>query len=240
MRNGDENPSIASARNGISRSPPRRFGRSSPIPRASTNCPARHATGSKSAPMHRAASTVWPAEAGPLRLRWEEGYGEWQENRRISQTRDFLNGPLRRSIRRSNSIPKARHPAGIFGARSSASACWAGWPGCPGRSTARRDKRLATIEQLIAKAERIRQHSRRRARRAVKPAARRRFEALIAELDRDPASHGLGAKACRLSAPRADGGSAAHPPAGDGAINGTPRRRKPWKCSSPRSGSASW
>ncbi len=43
--------------------------------------------------VHRLATV----RVGPLRLKWEEGYGEWQENRRLSQTRDFLNGPLRRS-----------------------------------------------------------------------------------------------------------------------------------------------
>ena len=32
---------------------------------------------------------------GPLRLRWEDGYSEWQENRRIVQVRDFQNGPMR-------------------------------------------------------------------------------------------------------------------------------------------------
>ena len=42
--------------------------------------------------IHRFAS----AGLGPLRLRWEDGYSEWQENRRIVQVRDFQNGPLRR------------------------------------------------------------------------------------------------------------------------------------------------
>ena len=36
------------------------------------------------------------AGLGPLRLRWEDGYSEWQENRRIVQVRDFQNGPMRR------------------------------------------------------------------------------------------------------------------------------------------------
>jgi len=42
--------------------------------------------------IHRFAS----AGLGPLRLRWEDGYSEWQENRRIVQVRDFQNGPMRR------------------------------------------------------------------------------------------------------------------------------------------------
>jgi hypothetical protein len=31
---------------------------------------------------------------GPLRLNWEETFGEWQENRRVVQRRQFLNGPI--------------------------------------------------------------------------------------------------------------------------------------------------
>jgi carbon monoxide dehydrogenase subunit G len=34
------------------------------------------------------------AKLGPLRLNWEEGFGEWQENRRVVQRRKFLNGPI--------------------------------------------------------------------------------------------------------------------------------------------------
>src|ERR1700691_4800044 len=35
------------------------------------------------------------AKVGPLRVKWEEGFSEWQENRHIMQTRDFLRGPFR-------------------------------------------------------------------------------------------------------------------------------------------------
>ena len=40
--------------------------------------------------IHRFATVA----VGPLRIKWEEGYGEWQENRRLSQTRNFVNGPV--------------------------------------------------------------------------------------------------------------------------------------------------
>ena len=56
------------------------------------------------------------------------------------------------------------------------------------------DKRLAAIERLVAEAatgDRILGAS---TEDAVKPAARRRFDGLIAELDRDLASHGLAPK----------------------------------------------
>jgi hypothetical protein len=42
--------------------------------------------------IHRLASVG----IGPIRLRWEDGYSEWQENRRIFQVREFRNGPIRR------------------------------------------------------------------------------------------------------------------------------------------------
>ena len=33
---------------------------------------------------------------GPIRLKWEESFGEWQESRRVVQIRKFLNGPFGR------------------------------------------------------------------------------------------------------------------------------------------------
>jgi hypothetical protein len=35
-------------------------------------------------------------KAGPIPARWEEGFGEWQENRRVFQVRQYRNGPMRR------------------------------------------------------------------------------------------------------------------------------------------------
>ena len=32
---------------------------------------------------------------GPLRVEWEEGFGEWVENRYVRQVRRFKNGPFR-------------------------------------------------------------------------------------------------------------------------------------------------
>src|ERR1700689_5559396 len=36
------------------------------------------------------------AGLGPFRIKWQEGFSEWEENRRLVQTRHFVNGPLRR------------------------------------------------------------------------------------------------------------------------------------------------
>jgi hypothetical protein len=33
---------------------------------------------------------------GPIPVRWEEDFGEWQENRRFSHIRKYQNGPMRR------------------------------------------------------------------------------------------------------------------------------------------------
>ena len=57
------------------------------------------------------------------------------------------------------------------------------------------EKRLVAIEKLVAEADDAgRIFSAPSTPRRVKPAARRRFDGLIAELDRDPASHGLAPK----------------------------------------------
>src|ERR1700719_2751635 len=34
------------------------------------------------------------AKAGPLRLQWDERFGEWQENRRLTRERQFKKGPV--------------------------------------------------------------------------------------------------------------------------------------------------
>ena len=56
------------------------------------------------------------------------------------------------------------------------------------------DKRLAVVEKLIAEAEAVHRIPGSSDEPAVKPAARRRLEALTAALERDPASHGLAQK----------------------------------------------
>jgi len=133
---------------------------------------------------------------GPIRLKWEEGYGEWEENRRIVQVRNFINGPIRRFQAAAELFPEVGGCRLVF---SSEIECVGllGWlakvSGIMGREG---DKRLAVIERLIAEgaaADRLPGFS---AREAAKPAARRRLAALTRELERDPDSHGL---ASRLS-----------------------------------------
>jgi class 3 adenylate cyclase len=134
------------------------------------------------------------AGVGPLQLRWEEGYGEWQENRRLSQTRNFLNGPFRRShslfeLERDNGSTRLVFSAevecvGVLGWLVKAS----------GKIAREGDKRLDAIERLVNEAEAAESIPGAAAEDAVPPAARRRLAALIEQLDRDPAGHGLASK----------------------------------------------
>src|SRR5947207_176963 len=53
---------------------------------------------------------------GPLRLQWEETFGEWQENRRVVQRRTFLNGPIRRFEARAELEPDGAGSRLVFSA----------------------------------------------------------------------------------------------------------------------------
>jgi class 3 adenylate cyclase len=131
---------------------------------------------------------------GPLRIRWEEGFSEWQENRRIIQTRDFISGPMRHFQAIAEIFPEGDGSRMVF---SSEIECvgvlgllakWSGLIGLEG------DKRLGAIERLIAEDDLPDHIPGESVRTLVKPAARRRLDALTVELDEDPASHGLAPK----------------------------------------------
>ena len=211
----------------------RRFGLSSPIPRASTRSPARRATVSKNTPTQRAASTASycqgrtaPAALGG-RLRRVAGKPPPQPDARIPQRSV---PPFQCRLRPRSG--RHRNPAGVFG-ESSASACSDGWPECRARSTAKATNGSPRSKSSSPRPN-LRQIPGASAEAAVKPAARRRFDALIAELDRDPASHGLAPKLSDflLHAPTVPLGSI-RPLAM--ARSGMPRRKIPWNCSSPPS-----
>jgi class 3 adenylate cyclase/carbon monoxide dehydrogenase subunit G len=137
--------------------------------------------------IHRFAS----AGVGPLRLRWEDGYSEWQENRRIVQVRDFRNGPIRRFQAAVELYPDGTGSRVIFSSDIELVGVL-GWLAMrSGQIDREGDKRLAVIEKLMAETELPDRIPGSSAQEAVKPAARRRLATLIAELERDPASHGL-------------------------------------------------
>ena len=134
------------------------------------------------------------APMGPLQLKWQEGFGEWQENRRASQTRDFTNGPMRHFHVTLEIHPEGTGSRLVFAGELECVGVL-GWLGrVSGQLERSMDQRLAVMERLIAEAEAPDQLAGARDREVVKPAARRRLDALIGDLDRDPASHGLAAK----------------------------------------------
>ena len=137
--------------------------------------------------IHRYASVG----VGPIRLKWEEGYGEWEENRRIDQLRSFVNGPMRRFRATAELFPEGGGSRLVFSGEAECVGLL-GWlakiSGIIGREG---DKRLAVIERLIAESVVADRVAGAAAREAAKPAARRRLAALIDALARDPESRGL-------------------------------------------------
>ena len=138
--------------------------------------------------IHRFASV---ALFGPFRMKWEEGYGEWQENRRLSQTRQFINGPLRRSHSTFELDPDGKGTRLVFSAEVDCVGVLGWLTSASGKIGREGDKRLAAIERLVAEAEKPDVIPGGLSEDAIRPVARRRFDGLIAELHRDPASHGL-------------------------------------------------
>jgi len=140
--------------------------------------------------IHRLASVG----LGPLRLRWEDGYSEWQENRRIVQTRNFINGPLRRFEATVDLYPEDTGSRVVFSSEIECVGVLGRLAQLSGQISREGDRRLAVIEKLIAEGDIADHVPGSSEHEAAKPAARRRLAALITELDRDPASHGLAPK----------------------------------------------
>jgi class 3 adenylate cyclase len=140
--------------------------------------------------IHRFAS----AGLGPLRLRWEDGYSEWQENRRIVQVRDFQNGPMRRFQAAVELFPEGTGSRLVFSSDIELVGVLGWLARKSGQIDREGDKRLGVIEKLIAEAEAHHRIPGSSEEPAVTAAARRRLETLIGRLESDPASHGLARK----------------------------------------------
>ena len=121
--------------------------------------------------IHRFATVA----VGPLRLKWEEGYGEWQENRRLSQTRHFLNGPFRRSHSSFELEPDGAGTRLTFAAEVDCVGVLGWLAKTSGKIGSEGDKRLAAIEKLVGEAAMPDHILGAIADQAVKPAARRRL-----------------------------------------------------------------
>src|SRR5579864_5087417 len=138
------------------------------------------------------------AKVGPVRLQWDERFGEWQENRWLTQERQFKNGPFRHFKVHAKLDPEGAGSQLTFSAEIEC----AGALGFLAKLTGQLDrefvKRVAAVEKLVAEATVPDQIVGASAHEAATPAGQRRFDALIADLARDPASHGLAPKLAYL------------------------------------------
>jgi class 3 adenylate cyclase/carbon monoxide dehydrogenase subunit G len=134
------------------------------------------------------------AKVGPVRLLWDERFGEWQENRWLTQERQFKNGPFRHFQVHAKLDPEGTGSRLVFMAEIECAGALGLLAKLSGKLDGEFDKRVAAVERLVAEANRPDQILGSSAHEAATPAGRRRLDALIADLERDPASHGLAPK----------------------------------------------
>ena len=124
--------------------------------------------------------------------RWEEDFGEWQENHRLFQVRNYQNGPMRRWEWACELIAEGEGCRLIFTGMAEP----AGLLGFVGKHAGVFDaefgKAAAGIERIIRESDGSALVPGWSVEDLVEPAARQRLDALGAELARDPASHALG------------------------------------------------
>jgi class 3 adenylate cyclase len=131
-------------------------------------------------------------KVGPFPARWEEEFGEWQENHHLFQVRNYRNGPMRRWEWDCELIAEGEgcrliitgvaEPAGLLGFVSTRA----------GVFDAEFGKAAAGIERIVQESDGSALVPGWSVEDLVEPAGRRRLDALGAELARDPASHALG------------------------------------------------
>ena len=134
------------------------------------------------------------AKAGPLRLQWDERFGEWQENRWLTQERQFKNGPFRHFKIHAKLDPDGTGSRLVFSAEIECAGVLGLVAKLSGKLDGEFDKRIAAVARLVAEANMPDRILGAYAHEAATPAGQRRFDALIADLARDPASHGLAPK----------------------------------------------
>ena len=128
---------------------------------------------------------------GPFPVSFEEDFGEWQENRRFFEVREYRNGPMRRWEFGCELFAEGEGCRLLVTGMAEAS----GLLGFVGKRAGIFDtefgKAMAAIERLIRESDGPALIPGWSAEDLVEPAARQRLDALAAELARDPASHGL-------------------------------------------------
>ncbi len=130
-------------------------------------------------------------KAGPFPVSWEEDFGEWQENRRFFQVREYRNGPMRRWEWGCELLAEGEGCRLVITAMAETP----GLLGFVARHAGIMDgefgKVTAAIERLVRESDDPAHVPGSSVEDLVEPAARHRLDALAAELARDPASHGL-------------------------------------------------
>jgi class 3 adenylate cyclase len=128
---------------------------------------------------------------GPLPVQWEEAVGEWQENRRLVQLREFKSGPIRRFHVGFDLYPEGNGSrvdywgevecVGIMGLVAKYSTVMA-----------REAKHRADVIDKMVRESDLRDHVPGASdKEQVTGTAKRRLDALATTLARDPASHGM-------------------------------------------------
>ena len=115
---------------------------------------------------------------GPIRVKWEEDFGEWQENRHLLQTRHFINGPFGRFVAAAEVYPEGTGSRMVFSAEFECLGVLGLLAKLSGQIGREGDKRLGAIERMIREFETADQITGAIAREAAKPAARRRLRTL--------------------------------------------------------------
>jgi class 3 adenylate cyclase len=134
------------------------------------------------------------AKLGPLRIAWEESFGEWQENRRVVQRRKFLNGPIGYFEATAELEPEGSGSRLVFSAEIECRGALGLLARLSGQIEREGDRRIAAIDRLVEDADRADRVPGALDRPSVKASARQRFDRLIGKLEREPASHGLADK----------------------------------------------
>ena len=130
-------------------------------------------------------------KVGPFPVSWEEDFGEWQENRRLFQVREYRNGPMRRWEWGIELLAQGEGCRLLLTGMAETHGVLGFIAKHAGIMDVEFGKSLTAIERLVRESDGAAHIPGTSVEDLVEPAARHRLDALAAELTRDPASHGL-------------------------------------------------
>ena len=128
---------------------------------------------------------------GPFPVSFEEDFGEWQENRRFFEVREYRNGPMRRWECGCELLAEGGGCRLLVTGMAETSGLLGFVAKRAGIFDTEFGKAMAAIERLIRESDGPALIPGWSAEDLVEPSARQRLDALAAELAPDPASHGL-------------------------------------------------